>query len=77
VVAVIVIVVLLVVVVGYFFLTYNGLIGLKNRSEEAFSDIDTQLKRRHDLVPRLNDLVRAYAEHENDAMRAAASFPRA
>lgn len=69
-VAVIVIVVLLVVVVGYFFLTYNGLIGLKNRSEEAFSDIDTQLKRRHDLIPNLVSTVKGYAAHEQGTFEA-------
>jgi LemA protein len=70
VVAVIIIVVLLVLVVGYFFLTYNGLIGLKNRSEEAFSDIDTQLKRRHDLIPNLVNTVKGYAAHEQGTFEA-------
>ena len=67
-VAVIIIVVLLVLVVGYFFLAYNGLIGLKNRSEEAFSDIDTQLKRRHDLIPNLVESVKGYAAHERGTL---------
>jgi LemA protein len=70
VVAVIIIVVLLVLVVGYFFIAYNGLIGLKNRAEEGFSDIDTQLKRRHDLIPNLVESVKGYAAHEQGTFTA-------
>lgn len=43
---------------------YNGLIGLKNRTEEAKSDIDVQTKRRYDLIPNLVDAVKGYAKHE-------------
>ena len=43
---------------------YNGLIKLKNRGEEAWSDIDVQLKRRYDLIPNLVETVKGYAEHE-------------
>lgn len=43
---------------------YNGLIKLKNRVEEAWSDIDVQLKRRHDLIPNLISTVKGYAKHE-------------
>ena len=43
---------------------YNGLIKLKNRTDEAFSDIDVQLKRRHDLIPNLVETVKGYAKHE-------------
>ncbi len=45
-------------------LTYNGLIGSRNRVDEAWSDIDVQLKRRHDLVPNLVETVKGYAAHE-------------
>ena len=62
---------------------YNGLIRLKNRVDEAWSDIDVQLKRRHDLIPNLVETVKGYAAHEsatfenvvkarNDAMSAQA-----
>lgn len=43
---------------------YNGLITLKNRTDEAWSDIDVQLKRRHDLIPNLIETVKGYAKHE-------------
>ncbi len=44
--------------------TYNGLITLKNRTDEAWSDIDVQLKRRYDLIPNLVETVKGYASHE-------------
>src|SRR3990167_10356674 len=43
---------------------YNGLIKLRNRTQEAWSDIDVQLKRRHDLIPNLVETVKGYASHE-------------
>ncbi|MDO8529333.1 MAG: LemA family protein [bacterium] len=45
---------------------YNGLIRLKNRVDEAWSDIDVQLKRRHDLIPNLINTVKGYAAHERE-----------
>jgi len=47
-------------------LTYNRLIRLRVRSEEAWRDIDTQLKRRWDLIPNLVETVKGYASHESD-----------
>ncbi len=44
--------------------TYNRLVSLKNRSAEGWSDIDVQLKRRHDLIPNLVETVKGYAKHE-------------
>lgn len=44
---------------------YNGLIKLKNRVDEAWSDIDVQLKRRYDLIPNLISTVKGYAAHES------------
>ena len=46
--------------------TYNKLVGLRQRSAEAWSDIDVQLKRRTDLVPNLVETVKGYAEHERE-----------
>jgi len=47
---------------------YNGLIRLKNRVDEAWSDIDVQLKRRHDLIPNLVETVKGYASHEKETL---------
>lgn len=48
----------------WFILTYNGLISSRNRVEEAWSDIDVQLKRRYDLIPNIINTVKGYAAHE-------------
>lgn len=48
--------------------TYNGLITLKNRTDEAWSDIDVQLKRRYDLIPNLVETVKGYASHESGTL---------
>ena len=48
---------------------YNRLIGLRNRSENAWSDIDVQLKRRHELVPNLVETVKGYASHEQKTLQ--------
>lgn len=48
--------------------TYNGLIRLRNHCRESWSDIDTELKRRHDLIPNLVATVKAYAAHEHETL---------
>ena len=63
----IVIIVLALVVLWIIFL-YNGLIRLRNRTKEAWSDIDVQLKRRHDLIPNLIESVKGYMKHERELL---------
>ena len=66
----IVVLAVLALVVLYAIVVYNGMIGARNRVDEAWSGVDVQLKRRHDLVPNLVESVRAYAEHERQTMQA-------
>jgi len=61
---VIIVVVIVAVVIGI----YNGLIGKRNRVDEAFSQIDVQLKRRHDLIPNLVNAVKGYMNFEQDVL---------
>jgi LemA protein len=65
-----IIVLVVVVVVGYVGLTYNGLVSLRNRIENAWAQIDVQLKRRYDLIPNLVETVKGYAAHERGTLEA-------
>jgi LemA protein len=49
---------------------YNGLVGLRNRFKNAFSQIDVQLKRRYDLIPNLVETAKAYIKHERETLEA-------
>jgi LemA protein len=69
----IILAIVLVVVVLYLVLTYNSLVGGRNRTQEAWSQIDVELKRRHDLVPNLVNTVQGYASHERGTLEAVTS----
>jgi LemA protein len=58
----------LTVTIIWLVLTYNGLVKSRNKVEEAWSGVDVQLKRRHDLVPNLVETVRGYAAHERETL---------
>src|SRR5712664_4971118 len=66
----IVIGVVIVVVVLWLVLTYNGLVTARNRTQEAWSEIDVELKRRHDLIPNLVNTVQGYVSHERGTLEA-------
>ena len=60
----------IVVIIAAIIAMYNGLIRLKVRVDEAWSDIDVQLKRRYDLIPNLVETVKGYAAHEKETLDA-------
>src|SRR3954471_14121171 len=68
--ALIVIVVVIVLLLLYVIAAYNGLVRLRNRVENAWAQIDVQLKRRLDLVPNLVETVKGYAAHERQTLDA-------
>src|SRR5215510_11248520 len=49
---------------------YNGLVALRNRYKNAFSQIDVQLKRRYDLIPNLVETAKGYLKHERETLEA-------
>ena len=59
--------IVLLVLVIYVIGTFNHFVRLRNRTKEAWADIDVQLKRRYDLIPNLVNTVKGYAAHENTA----------
>jgi LemA protein len=67
-VVIIVLIVIAVLLAVYAMVTYNSLVRLRTRAEEGFSDIDVQLKRRHDLIPNLVETVKGYAAHERTVL---------
>jgi LemA protein len=66
----IVLIVIVVILVLFLVTTYNRLVTLRQRVKEAWSDIDIQLKRRHDLIPNLIETVKGYAAHERGTFEA-------
>jgi len=64
------VIVALVVLALLVVVAYNGLVRRRNRTQEAWSQIDVQLKRRHDLIPNLVEVVKGYAAHERGTFEA-------
>ena len=69
-VALIVILIVVALIVIFFILTFNGLVRLRNRVDNAWAQIDVQLKRRYDLIPNLVETVKGYAAHERQTLEA-------
>jgi len=63
-----IVVAVVVILVIWFISMYNGLVKLRNNRENAFANIDVQLKQRFDLVPQLVNTVKGYAGHEKDVL---------
>ena len=61
-----VLVVLAIFIIGI----YNRIVALDQRADQAFADVDVQLKQRHDLIPNLVETVKGYASHESDTLEA-------
>ncbi len=62
------VILILVLIALWFGLTYNTLVRLRNRTSNAWSQIDVQLKRRYDLIPNLVETVKGYASHERETL---------
>ena len=60
----------LVVIVIWAISIYNSLVAMRQRTDQAFADIDVQLKQRHDLIPNLVETVKGYATHERGPLEA-------
>ncbi len=63
-------VVLILLIIFWAVGAYNGLVGLRNKFKNAFSQIDVQLKRRYDLIPNLVETVKGYMKHERETLEA-------
>lgn len=59
---------LLLLIAVVFIALYNGLVALRNHCDEAWSNVDSELKRRYDLIPNLVETVKGYAKHERELL---------
>jgi LemA protein len=66
--AILIVVGILVIIILWVISLYNKLVRLRNRRENAFADIDVQLRQRHDLIPQLVETVKGYATHERELL---------
>ena len=66
----IIVLVIIVLLLGYFIVTYNGLVSLRNKVEDSWSQIDVVLKNRNDLIPNLVETVKGYTKHEKETLNA-------
>lgn len=66
--AIIILIIILIVIALWIMNLYNRLVRLRNRRQNAFADIDVQLRQRHDLVPQLVETVKGYASHEKELL---------
>lgn len=64
----IIVIVVVVILAAWLVSMYNSLVKMRNNRENAFADIDVQLKQRHELVPQLVETVKGYAAHEKDTL---------
>lgn len=65
----VIVIILVLICIGIF----NGLVGARNQTQNAWAQIDVQLKRRHDLIPNLVETVKGYMEHERGTLEAVTS----
>src|SRR6202048_1201587 len=65
-----IVIAIVVLIVLWLVFTYNGLVTARNRTQEAWSEIDVELKRRHDLIPNLVATVQGYVGHERGTLEA-------
>lgn len=72
--ALIIVIVILIAILVFLIAIYNGLVQLRVRTDAAWSDIDVQLKRRHDLIPNLVETVKGYAAHEKGTFENIAKY---
>ncbi|HYG99087.1 MAG TPA: LemA family protein [Terriglobales bacterium] len=70
----IIVIIAVVVIAGFLIAMYNGLVQLRVRADSSWSDIDVQLKRRHDLIPNLVETVKGYAGHEKSTFENIARY---